>query len=444
MWYIKKTGGVRMAYINTYLQFFAAVVMTIIFAANLFGNYRMERSRALFYNLLFCDVVMLLAGGADNLVLMKAGTEGGQLLHAFFAGISDFAYFGVLGFFTLYIDMYAKDEGESPDILAWVGALISFVYGVFWFVSDFQGAIYTQSTETITFGPLYVAGQIGGYAVGLISVMILFKYRRVYTRGEMIGFSLFIFIPLLGSLLKYVFTDVILMPLLITISIIIIQGFIQITRELVYGRQQTELAKMQTDLLLSRMKPHFIYNVLNTIYALCDVSSEQAKKAIVAFSMYLRKSLVDMDSHELIPFEEELKHVENYLYIEKLRFGKNLDIVYDIKERDFYLPPLSLQTVVENAVRHGIEKKPGGGSLFIETSKKGREYHITVKDTGAGFDADRVPLTIYVDRDGKKHVGLYSASYRLQKLCSGSLKIESHKGEGTQVDILVLSGGDAA
>jgi len=432
-----------MAYTNSYLQFYAAIVMIIMFTGNFFGGYRVARSRELFYNMLAYDIIMLLAGGADNYVLVKTGGSG-SLPHALFAGISDFAYFGVLAFFTLYIDRYASGEDSRPDPLACFGAAICFIYGVFWAVSDFYGVIYTQNAETLTFGPLYIAGQIGGYVTGFITVIILFRHRKVYTRGELVGFSLFIFIPLLGSFLKYVFTDIILMPLLITISVMIIQSFIQISRELDYEKQQTELAKMQTDLLLSRMKPHFIYNVLNTIYALCDVSAEQAKKAIVAFSMYLRKSLVDMDSHELIPFEEELKHVENYLYIEKLRFGKNLDIIYDIKERDFYLPPLSLQTVVENAVRHGIEKKPGGGSLFIETFKEGREYHIRVRDTGAGFDAGSMPLTLNTDKDGKKHVGLYSASCRLQELCGGRLEIESHKGEGTRVEILVLPGGDEA
>ncbi|MCR5487118.1 MAG: histidine kinase [Lachnospiraceae bacterium] len=417
-----------MAYINTYLQLYAAIVMVIMLVGNLFGKYHMDSCRKLFYDLLGFDIVMLLAGSADNYVLIRLGDETGMLMHAVFAGISDFSYFMVLGLFTLYVDIYAKGGKGRADGIAYVGAAVALAYGIFWFVSDFWGIIYTQNAVALTFGPLYVAGQVGGYVAGLIAILILFRYRRIYTLGEKIGFALFVFIPLLGSIFKYVFSDIILMPLLVTISIIIIQYFIQISRELVYSRQQTEMAKMQTDLLLSRMKPHFIYNVLNTIYALCDSSAEQAKKAIVAFSQYLRKSLVDIDSHELITFEDELNHVENYLMIEKLRFADQLEIEYDIREKDFLVPPLALQAVVENAVRHGIEKKPGGGRLLISTYRAEGAWHIMVKDTGAGFDAGPDIASITEGKDGRKHVGLYSASARLKELCKGSLTIKSRPG----------------
>ena len=421
-----------MAYVNTYLQLYTAVLMAVILRGNLRTGLSGDRSYRLFHWMLFFDILMLTAGGAENYVLSKQ-FEAGAPLHALFSGVSDFSYFAVLGLFIIYIDVYAGEDDARIDAAAILGAAVSFIYGIFWFVSDFIGMIYTQDADRIVRGPMYYIGQVGGYITGLLSIWILIRRWKSYTRSERAGFTLFIFIPLLGSFMKDIFAGVTIMPLLITLSLVIIQSYVQGARELLLRKQQAELAGMQTDLLMSRMKPHFIYNVLNTIYVLCDVSAEQAKDAISRFSIYLRKSLVDLDSQRLIPFEDELEHVENYLAIEKLRFGDQLEIVYDIGSKDFMIPPLALQTLVENSVRHGIEKKRGGGKVTISVKIDESGHVIIVEDTGTGFDAG-------VPGDDRKHVGLYSASHRLENLCGASLTVDGVPGKGTVATIRMNDG----
>lgn len=432
-----------MAIINANLLIYTAVIMIIMLIGNLRSGQIVDRSSGVFYGMLGFDILMLLSGGFESALLAGVSdTEGSRVIHALLSGISDLSYFLVLAFFIVYIDIYARSDDYKVSAIAKAGAVISVVYGVFWFVSDFPGVIYVQDSAGIIHGSLYVLGQVGGYVTGLLSIMIAIRRWKTFKKGEKTGILLFILIPLIGSLLKGVLSGILVMPLLVSLSIIIIQSFIQSAREILLRRQETELARMQTDLLMSRMKPHFIYNVLNTIYALCDTSAGQAKEAIARFSRYLRQSLIDIDSHRLISFDDELAHVENYLAIEKMRFGEKLRIQYDIEERDFMIPPLSLQAIVGNAVRHGIEKKPEGGEVKISSRKSGDEYVITVKDTGAGFDAGKVSLNkIETDENGRKHIGLYSAAYRIESLCGGSFDISSVPGEGTTVTIK-LKGGD--
>ena len=431
-----------MAAINTGMQLNTGIIMLVILLGNLMSGFKRGRCTRLFSMMLVFDILMLFAGGIDNLLLscMYVRYSSG-LMHAVLSGISDLSYFYVLGLFVLYIDLYDREESRRIDAIAWVGAVTSFIYGILWFLSDFFGIIYTMDSEGIVQGPLYSVGQLGGYVSGAVSIMILFARWNSFNHSERVGFTAFILIPFTGSFFKGLASGINIMPLLVTLSLVIIQAYVQGLRELHYVNQQAELAKLNTDLLMSRLKPHFINNVLNSIYALCDISAEQTKEAIAMLSRYLRGSLINMESDRLIFFEEELEHTENYLSIERLRFGDQLEVIYDIREKDFLIPALTLQTIVENAVRHGVEKKPGYGRITIKTASEKKGYTVTVTDTGAGFDAGAKDYLsgIVSDESGRKHVGLYSAAYRVKKLCDGSLTVRSTPGEGTTV-IIKLGG----
>jgi sensor histidine kinase YesM len=184
------------------------------------------------------------------------------------------------------------------------------------------------------------------------------------------------------------------------------------------------------------MKPLFIYNGLHSIWAACDHSVDEAKRAIALFAQYLRTSLVDLDSHKLIPFEEEIKYVENYVEIEKIRFGDRLEVKYNIEATDFMVPPLCLQAIVENAVKHGIEKKIGGGTITISSVEDERNIIVTVADNGVGF-SDEDAAQNERKNDKRKHVGIYAATHRLENLCGGKLEYNSKKGEGTTAIITI-------
>ena len=432
-----------MAYVNTYIQLYTAIILTIVLAGNfLFVQEVRQKSVTVFYTMLFFGITMLLAGSADNFLLLPISKDR-PILDSLMAGISDISYFLVIGLFTIYLDMYEQPDGYRISIPAHVAFCVSAITGVFWFVSDFTGSIYTQDAEALTKGTWYYFGQVGGYITTLITIYILIRKAKTLKKHEVIAFITFIAGPLIGSLLKEHLKYVTLMPLMVALSLVVIQVFVQGAREMYFRQQMVEMSKMRTDLLMSRMKPHFIYNVLNTIYALCDSSVEEAKRAISLFANYLRTSLVDLDSHKLISFEEELSHVENYLEIEKIRFGDKLIIEKDIKTTNFQVPPLSIQAIVENAVRHGIEKKVEGGTLTIASCEDTENVTVTISDTGAGFD-DTEKLQSEKKNTKRKHVGMYSSSYRIEKLCSGTVSYVSKKDEGTTATITIPRKGQNA
>ena len=425
-----------MAYLNFYLQFFAAFSMLIVFEGNIRSTSVSSRSRKLFLNMLISDILMLFSGALDNYIIYNTRFhEEHKLLEAFLSGTSDISYFCVLAYFILYLDAYSREE-DRISLPAMIGSIISVIYGIFWFITDYVGGIYIQDADSITHGSLYILGQVGGYVTGILSVVILIRRWKDFNRRERLGFVMFIFVPLIGSLFKSILKDITAMPLLVTISIVFIHSFIQTNREMLLKQQQADLARMQADLVTNRLKPHFIYNALNTIYALCDLSTEETKNAISLFAGYLRTALVDIDARRLIPFEKEIEDVHNYLEIEKLRFGKKIDIEYDIRTVDFQIPPLALMTVVENAVNYAVEKRPDGGKITITSDKNENGYTVTVKDNGDGFDTSCLSLTeLKTDDKERRHVGLYSTSYRLKNMCSGSLKIDSSPGMGTVVTL---------
>lgn len=198
---------------------------------------------------------------------------------------------------------------------------------------------------------------------------------------------------------------------------------------------EMKLQESQISIMLSQIQPHFLYNTLNSIYQLCETNPMRARSMVNFFSEYLRNNLSTLEEPGLISFETELAHIKTYLEIEKIRFEDTLDIEYDIKCDDFSLPVLTVQPIVENAVKHGTSKKRGGGKVVISTLEDKENYIVTVSDTGCGFDPS-VPKN-----DGKSHVGIENVRQRLLNMCDGSLTIESEIGVGTQVVIKVPKGG---
>ena len=194
---------------------------------------------------------------------------------------------------------------------------------------------------------------------------------------------------------------------------------------------EKKLAESRISIMLSQIQPHFLYNALAVISRLCDKDPAKAKKATISFSDYLRGNMSLLESAEPIPFQNELNHTISFLNLEKAMYGEALTVIYDIQALYFKLPALTLQPIVENAVKHGIGKKEGGGTVTICTDETEREFLVTVSDNGAGFEQDKI-----MD-DGEQHVGLNNVRFRLSVQCGGSLEIVSMPGAGTTVTIII-------
>lgn len=196
--------------------------------------------------------------------------------------------------------------------------------------------------------------------------------------------------------------------------------------------EETIAVGQRAQIMLSQIKPHFLYNVLNMVEELCNTSPETAKAAIGKFSRYLRENMNSIDKAGAIPFRKELDHTKLYVEIEQLRFEDALTVRYDIACTDFSIPALTLEPLVENAIRHGVRKNPGGrGTVVISTSETPAHFAVSVTDDGPGFDPANPPT------DEKSHVGLQNVRERLEQVCGGRLDIRSAPVRGTAATIIL-------
>ncbi|WP_028829872.1 sensor histidine kinase [Proteocatella sphenisci] len=195
--------------------------------------------------------------------------------------------------------------------------------------------------------------------------------------------------------------------------------------------KELKLREQRLLLMLSQIQPHFLYNTLNTITALCRVNPKLAEETTIKFSGYLRENMYSMGENDTNPFSQELEHTNIYLDIEKLRFGDRVKVKYDIKSDDFNMPTLTLQPIVENAVKHGICNKLEGGTIKISAEKKGRDHIITIQDNGIGFEIDKAL------NDGRPHVGIHNVKERLKSMVRAEMEIISFIGIGTTVRIII-------
>ncbi|MBR0093482.1 MAG: histidine kinase [Lachnospiraceae bacterium] len=218
-----------------------------------------------------------------------------------------------------------------------------------------------------------------------------------------------------------------MVPVTVVLIISMMMIYWMFLRHVVTGEREDRL---QRHLLASQIHPHFIFNTMNIIYGLCDEDLEEAKQAICDFSDYLRKNFETLEKTEPVYFEEELEHTRFYLSLEKLRFGNDMQVAYRIQARDFKLPPLTIQPLVENAVIHGLRKKATPGTITLRTRETEASYEVVIEDDGAGFDTD-------AQSEDHVHVGISNVRARLERMSNGTLTVESTPGIGTTVTIKI-------
>lgn len=195
-------------------------------------------------------------------------------------------------------------------------------------------------------------------------------------------------------------------------------------------RERDMLRGQNVKLMLSQIQPHFIYNSLSSISELCVTDPKKAQQLTDDFADYLRYNFTALTTEKLIPFEKQLEQVGFYLNIEKTRFGDRINIVYDTQTLHFDLPTLTVQPLVENAVRHGICKRPHGGTVTVRSYETHDDYVVEIIDDGVGFDVNAIP------KDGSVHVGIDNVRTRLAYF-GDVLTVKSETDVGTTATIKV-------
>lgn len=199
---------------------------------------------------------------------------------------------------------------------------------------------------------------------------------------------------------------------------------------------EKSLEESRIAMTISQIQPHFINNILNTIYHLIGMNPEKAQEAVSDFSSFLRANIDSLESNEPILFVKEMEHIEHYLNLEKLRFGSELNIEYDIQVDNFLVPAMSIQPIVENAVKYGVSRKRGGGTVKLSTRDIGDAYLVCIEDDGIGFDTEAE-----VSTEDRSHIGIKNTKRRLALIVDGSMEITSSVGIGTKVEIRIKKRG---
>jgi sensor histidine kinase YesM len=184
--------------------------------------------------------------------------------------------------------------------------------------------------------------------------------------------------------------------------------------------------------MMSQIQPHFLYNTLTTIQALCLENPRKAASITERFAAYLRQNIDSLNETGLIPFRKELDHTLVYAQIEMERFP-NIHLDYEIEDEDFLLPALTVQPLVENAIRHGVRGIPRG-QIEIITNRLPDYHEIVIRDNGKGFCPEELPGT------DRPHIGIQNVRERLKKLCDGTMTINSEEGRGTCITIHIPLG----
>ena len=203
-----------------------------------------------------------------------------------------------------------------------------------------------------------------------------------------------------------------------------------IRRSREYARLENELTQSRIAVMLSQIKPHFLFNALNSISALCLTDPIMADQAITSLSNYLRGNIRSLEQSAPVPFEQELNHIKYYVRLEQLRYGDKLRVVYAIGTTDFMVPTLSLQTLLENAIRHGVSPRPEGGLVVVQTERMEGGNLVRIIDDGVGFDPD-------MQSRNADSIGLANAKKRMEAMVGAVFEIHSVPGKGTAVDIRI-------
>ena len=315
--------------------------------------------------------------------------------------------------------------------IAWI--LVTYNAAVYFTATFSRFAFYIDENNHFHGGFLYF-----GKTVFVVSFLLLF-YLIYCTVSEYRRKKTWIWIPVANTVL------VMIAPLMdisdlyrlypvsyLTIAIVCCSLFyyIWLHLEFVKAHESDLMAEQRIKLMMSQIQPHFLYNSLSSISELCETDPKKAQQMTDDFSEYLRYNLTALNSEKLVSFDKQLEQTEIYLKIEKTRFGDRVDAVYEIEARDFEVPTLTVQPLVENAVRHGICKRPGGGTVTIRSYETDTEYVIEIADNGVGFDTESITA------DCETHVGIGNVRARLTYF-GDSLEIKSEPGAGTTAAIRV-------
>lgn len=325
-------------------------------------------------------------------------------------------------------------QSLAETLTAPIPSLLVFAYFVYCVGGDFQKSVVVRIECVLTsiligagclaklsgearivagqephFGPWIALAFASMAVLTAISLITLVRYRKNVTSMQGITF--------LVCFLAEPSIQVILIELLLSIGLV---------RR--YLDQKEEAAQERARAAVLQMRPHFIHNTLTSIYYLIAKDPERARKTTLDFSRYLQNNFEAVAEDGTIPFEKELEHTRAYLAVEQACYEGQVFVEFDTPNTSFNVPPLTLQPIVENAVKHGMDPDLKPLQVTVATRDLERGVQITVEDNGPGFTPPD---------EEEPHFALDNVRERLRAQCGGTLEIGARDVGGTRVTIFV-------
>ena len=406
-------------YVNIALDAFGLLVMVIVFLSCVNEHVRNSHGTSKSFMLLLVFVIATLI--SDLLSWVGEGKVELSILTTVSNTVAVcFSYIAIMCF-MFYLRETLNHKNKLLSAMIWLFGSLSILTIMFLIANAFYGyAFYVNEfghyvrSEDIMMSIIYLQFPV----LSFIAIVLTLIFTDTSNKMIKLSFITYTIFPVIGVILDYCIHGISLTYICLVLSILIIYANI-------YLQKQKMIETQKNALMLSQINPHFVYNTLSTIAAMCDLSPKQAKSLTIDFSQYLRRNINSLTNEGTISFDQEMEHVECYLKIEKTRFREKLNVIYSIQCRDFQIPPLTVQPLVENAIKHGITKKANGGTIKICTYEEDACYVIEIIDDGVGFDAQTVEM----------HVGLKNVKSRLAAMCRGDLLVKSTVGVGTRARI---------
>ena len=419
-------------------------------------------SLRLYMSMILADIVMLVS----NALYVRWVSDGGSVrMHAALV-VYSLTYYLVLALFTWSLictfaefrafsmtdsltDALLRDtrrlgswmdkEGASPmkelpdRTIAFVVSGVCVFSAMVWLLTlptEWYGQFEDGARQ---YGIMRTICSLGAYFVVGADCYLIIRHRKLLTRSLITGFIACIVTPVLAAVYRVYNPSPVILCFSLSLMLFLIFIGVQIIKNRRLFEQEQHLVRARTDIILTQIQPHFIYNTLNTIYHLCGSAPKKAQTATGLFADYLRANLDSLYQRAPVPFKSELKHVRTYLTLEQMRFEERLSVVYDIQTEDFLLPALTVQPLVENAVRHGIGKREEGGTVTIRTFETEHGVTVQVIDDGVGMTQttiDAAKRKNAAQGSGRVSIGLDNVRERLWELSGAMLEVTNENENG--------------
>lgn len=421
------------------MNILSMIILAIILASCIMEQRNSQSKSYYFVSMLACEIVYLLFNTFQydtERDIINSGSLAFKGKYIAMRGLTDVFLFALMIAFTLYATKVALSKANVHkwvwvSIVAYcsvliVGCLVSI------FVPSLADKFYYVDTGGAHFRSLFFLAHLPAYYLATVLLVTFIKHRNALHRNSFIALTSFLACPILVSVTRFFDDEIYIVAPATVVSFILMYCFMYLQRSDRLKEQELLLANNRLAVLQNQIRPHFLYNTLNSIYVLCGRDPKAAQTAIGDFAEYMRANLESLEEDELIPLDRELEHVDHYLNLEKMRFGGDLEVEYDTDYVDMMIPPMTIQILAENAVKHGIEQLTQGfGRITIKTRRTSSSDLIIVRDNGVGFDVEEY------NNDPGSHVGIINARERLKQLLGATLIIESEPGNGTTVTIII-------